>query len=92
MTPLLQAGFQPLEEIIYTSGMQIAGDPVYLGLLVLGFFFGFVLLQGVRTDVKVLVMIPALFLATGFIPWLYLVIIVIAGVIFYLGISRFFRM
>ena len=87
----MTTGLQPLETVIYESAMSIVGDPTYLGLLVLGFFFGFVTLQNVRTDVKVLIIVPAFFLALGFVPWFKALIIVVLGVLLFLGLSRWLR-
>ncbi len=60
------AGFQPIEEMFYNGFMGWAGDPVFLGLLVIAFFFIFVLLQNLRFDGKLVVLIPACLLALAF--------------------------
>jgi len=72
--------------------MSIVGDPTYLGLLVLGFFVGFVFLQGTRMDVKIMVIVPALFLAMSFIGILKVIVVVGIGVVMMLGIKKFMNL
>jgi len=81
--------FEWLEQTIFSGSMQAAGDPLFLGILVFGFFFVFVLLQGSRGDAKLLIVIPALFLAAAFVPWLSLVIVLGVGTILWYAITRF---
>jgi len=88
----LTTGFGPLESTIYSSCMSIVGDPTYLGLLVLGFFVGFVFLQGTRMDVKIMVIVPALFLAMSFIGILKVIVVVGIGVVMMLGIKKFMNL
>jgi len=60
------AGFQPLEEMIFNGFLSTVGDPTYLALLVIGFFLGFVIMQGGRFDVVMLALVPAFLLAASY--------------------------
>lgn len=58
------------ESIIGDGITYVIGDQTIIGVLFLGFFAAFVALQGTRFDVKVLVMVPVIILATVYIPLL----------------------
>jgi len=62
------AGLQVIENIIGGGLMMILGNSALIGVLVLSFFGGWVLLSNTRADVKVLVIFPALILAAAFWP------------------------
>lgn len=46
--------------------MDIVGDPLFIGILILVFFGVFVMLQNTRLDHKLAIMVPAALLALGF--------------------------
>lgn len=80
---------QPMETYVGDALTQAAGDPFFLGIMLLGFFFGFVMLQGVRLDSKLLVLVPIAILAIPFIPWLPVVIGLVCAVIAYFAFTKF---
>jgi len=56
------------------------GDPLMLGLIVLGFFVAFVMLQRTGMDAKVVILAPACVLAMLFIPSLIWFMLAMFGV------------
>jgi len=62
------SGLQPLENWMGDGFATVIGDPIFMGLMILGFFFGFVMLQGTRLDAKLLVLVPVALLAAPFFP------------------------
>ena len=62
------AGLQVIENIIGGGLMMILGNSALIGVLVLAFFGGWVLLANTRADVKALVIFPALILAAALWP------------------------
>ena len=60
------AGLQVIENIIGSGLMMILGNSALIGVLILSFFGGWVLLANTRADVKVMVIFPALILAAAF--------------------------
>ena len=85
----MSAGVKPLEEFIYNGMLQLVGDPIFLGLLVFGFFLGFVLLQNTRYDSKLVILASASLLMLAFIPPLAVVFALVAAGIMYLGYLKF---
>lgn len=77
-----------IEGLMYNGMLEAVGDPIYIGLLVLAFFVGFVILQNTSLPLKLLISVGAVFLASAFIPFFGLLIGLIAGVILYAGIMR----
>jgi hypothetical protein len=79
----------PFEELIYDGTLSVLGDPIYLGMLVLVFFVGFVILQGVNnTAAKGAIIFPAVLLATAFIPFGALLIGIFIGFVLYLALMK----
>ena len=66
----------------------IFGNPFYLGLGFLGFFFAFLFLQGSRLDVKVAIGVPVLFLSLMFIPILIIPYSIAISVIVFWALTR----
>lgn len=81
-------GMQALENIFYEGAMQIAGDPVFIGFLVIIFFGAIVLVQNTRLDGKLVVLIPAMLLAIAFIPAIFLLFALVLAVILYLAFTK----
>ena len=55
-----------IEDMTYAGLLGIVGDnPMFLGLLLLGGLTGVVFLMPVRSDVKLMVITPAILLAAG---------------------------
>lgn len=78
-----------LEQYIYEGALQAVGDPILLGLLVFGFFIGFVTLQGQRLEGKMAILAPAVFLALAFLPSVVTVLVgLVFGFILYLALMR----
>lgn len=67
------AGLQVIENIIGNGLMLILGNSALIGVLVLSFFGGWVILANTRADVKVLIIFPALVMAAAFWPPLLIV-------------------
>lgn len=66
----------------------VVGDPSILGILFIGFFSAFVMLQDTRLDGKLVVLVPVLILATVFIPWLSVLIALGLGAIVYIALMK----
>jgi len=64
-----------LEGYVHDGTMNIVGDPIFIGFLVLIFFGVFVMLQNTRLDHKLAIMVPAALLSLGFFG---------AGVVYFL--------
>jgi predicted membrane protein len=77
-----------LESIINGGIMNIVGDPLMAGLLVLGFFVLFVLIQGTRLDAKIAIIVPAGILSLAFAPVLIVILGFAFGVILYLTFTK----
>jgi hypothetical protein len=82
---MVETGFRVIETLIYTSMVQIVGDPMILGLLILGFFGAFVMLQGTRLDGKMVILFPASILAVVYIGPLVVIIALVVGIMMYLA-------
>ena len=80
------AGF---EDIIQTGLLQSAGDPAFLGLMLVGLFAGLVFVMNVRTDVKVMIMVPACIMACVVIPILLIPVLIIVAVVIMMAILKF---
>lgn len=85
------AGFQPLEDLMFQGAMDIVGDPVFLGILVMAFFFGFVMFQGLRFEAKAMFIIGGSLLAIAFIPVLAVIIGFGVGILVYLALNKVFN-
>lgn len=60
------AGLQIIENIIGSGLMMILGNTALIGVMIIAFFGGWVLLANTRSDVKMMVIFPALILAAAF--------------------------
>ena len=82
-----------MERFLSSSmGRMVGNDPEtgkqILAILVGGFFFVFVSFQNTRIEAKAAVLIPAFVLASVFMGWLFSILILVVGVILYLGLSK----
>lgn len=77
-----------IEEFIGQGFSSVIGDPNLMGIIFLGFFAGFVMLQGTRLDGKVAILVPASLLALIFIPWLAVLLALAVGVLIYLAMRK----
>lgn len=69
--------------------MQLAGNPIFLGVLIVLIFFVWVFIAGMKTDAKLLILVGAFFLAFGLLPgWLQVVAGIVAGLILALAILK----
>jgi hypothetical protein len=75
----MTTALNPLEQIFADGFIGLVGDPVFLGLMIIGFFGAMVFVQGTRLDGKLAVFVPAFILSMVFVPFL--------AVFFALGIS-----
>jgi len=87
---MTSSGLLPIEDLIgQGAGYTTGGDPLFLGLLTIGFFAGFTMLQGTRLEAKIVVLVPALFLTLYFIPGLAVLIALGLATILYLAFTKF---
>jgi hypothetical protein len=77
-----------IEQSIADGFTQVTGDPLLAGLMFVGFFLAFVMLQGTRLEGKIVVILPVLFLSLTFIPILLVFAVIGAAGISYLAITR----
>ena len=82
------ASFEPIESLIHNGALNTVGDPTFLGLLVLGFFLAFIFFQNTRFDAKMVVIIPATFLAIAFAPILMILTAFILSGLLYLALNK----
>lgn len=76
--------------ITHIVGNDELGE-AFSAILLVGFFLAFVSFQNIRVEGKVVVLIPALILATVYIGWLFTLIALGVGVLFYLALGRLFN-
>jgi hypothetical protein len=80
------AGF---ETLMYQGALTAVGDPIFIGFLVFGFFFGFVVMQGQNFAGKMLILTPAGILALAFFPsYIVLMFGLILGYILSLALNK----
>jgi hypothetical protein len=81
-----------LDAYIYDGLIQLAGDPIILGILVFGFFGAFVFVQGLKLPGKIAVLLPASLLATAFLPKVVTVVLaLVLGFILYFGFMKIIK-
>lgn len=69
--------------------MQIAGNPVFLGVIVIVVFLVWVFMSGMKVDGKLLILTGAMFLAFGMLPvWVQIALGILAGVLLALAILK----
>lgn len=68
---------------------NIIGDPLVSGLILMGFFSIFVMLQDTRLDGKLAIMVPACILASFFTPIFTLIAIFMVSGVMYLALTKF---
>jgi len=78
-----------IEELIGSGVGVITGNDTLLGIIFLGFFTAFVLLQNTRLDGKLVVLVPISILSLVFIPMLAFLLALGFGFILYLAVSKF---
>lgn len=70
---------------------QIFGAPLLLGIFIFLFFFIFTLLLGIGMIVGSVILIPAMFLVFEYVPGFKIVIAIVLGLIFGLGLNKLIR-
>ena len=70
---------------------QITGSDAIIGILVFLFFFIFTMLLGLGMLVGSTVIIPAMFVVFKFIPSFAIIVALILGIIFGLGLNRIIK-
>lgn len=78
-----------LEDFFGSSWGNIVGDPLVSGVLLLAFFGIFVMLQNTRLDGKIVVLVPALVLASLFASIFIAFAVFFAGGLLYLAFTKF---
>jgi hypothetical protein len=81
-------GLCPFESLIGDGFGAIFGNPLLIGLVLIGLFGAFVMLQGGRLDAKIVVLVPIGILTLLFIPGLVFPLAVAIGFLIYLAIMR----
>lgn len=85
----MTGGFYPIEDLFANGMSQAFGDPLYMGLLILFFFGGFVFLQNTRLDSKIAIMTPVAILTIIFLgPLIGFLIMIIGGLLIYVALMR----
>jgi hypothetical protein len=79
------AGFSSIEAIFYNGMLSLVGEPILMGFIVLALFVGWVMVAGFRLDAKLLGIVPAIILATVFMPPFALLLggLALAGIAYY---------
>ena len=68
-----------LEQFISEGFMRLLGNNIWVGMVFVGFFVAFVLMQRSSLESKAVILIPVSMLAVIFIPWLFIITGLIAG-------------
>lgn len=76
------------EQTIGDGFVQVTGDPAIAGLMFIGFFLAFVMLQGTRLEGKIAVILPVLFLSLQFFSFMLVFAVLGAAGIAYLALTR----
>jgi len=85
---MVAGGFMPLESMIADQAMAAAGNPIFLGLLLLGTFLGIAIVQNTRLDVKVFAFTGGAILAACYMPFIALFIGLVAGTLVYFALMK----
>ena len=80
-----------IEEMIYSTMMQLFGNPLNMGIFIFTIFMGFVILFRLGEGAMIVVMIAVFFLVASFIPELILVIGISVGIMFGLALIKITR-
>ncbi len=72
-----------LEEAIGREVMAVVGAPEVAGLILLALFVGVALMQNSKLDGKLVIIVPAAFLAMALFPWWNVAFVIVAG--FFIG-------
>jgi len=85
-------GFESIEAVFYNGFVSLVGEPIFLGFIVLALFVGWVMVAGFRLDAKLLGIVPALILASVFMPSFVLLLdgLAVAGILYY-ALMKFMR-
>jgi hypothetical protein len=77
-----------IEDLIGGGMGDVTGDPLLSGLIFVGFFLAFVMLQGTRLEGKLVVILPVFFLSLILIPLLLVFAVIAAAFVAYLALTR----
>lgn len=77
-----------LEQTMGDGFTQVTGDPLLAGLMFVGFFLAFTMLQGTRLEGKIVVILPVLFLSLIFMPFMLVFAVIGAAFLAYLAVAR----
>lgn len=80
-----------LETYMGDQFVQIIGDPMMAGLLILAFFGVISFFVAPKLDGKLVILVPGLILASIYIPFLYLLVMIGAGGVLSYGLLKFFQ-
>ena len=78
----------PLETMMTQSLGTIVSDPLICALIVLCMFGGFAIIGGGGLDRKVAIIIPGAILAACLVPWLFVLLALIVGVVIFYPLFR----
>jgi len=77
-----------IEQTIADGFTQVVGDPFISGLMFIGFFAAFVMLQGTRLEGKIVVLVPVLFLSLVFAPIMLVIVVLGLAFVIYMVLRR----
>lgn len=78
----------PLEAMMAASAGTVISDPVIQAVIVLCLFGGFAIIQGGGLDRKVAIMVPGAILAACLVPWLFVLLGIVVGVVIFYPVLR----
>lgn len=82
-------GFEAVEQLMADSAKNyVFGGTEMIGVMILAFFTGFVMLQPTRMEVKMMIMLPAAIMSAAFLPILRIPIALGFGILVAAAIVR----
>ena len=78
-----------IEDFMIDGLTSVVGDGLVTGILILGFFAIFVMLQGTRIESKIMVLIPMAFLLGHYFNTLFVLMAFFVTAIVFYGLMRF---
>lgn len=75
-----------LEQFISSGFADIFGEGIMLGIIFLGLFVGWAVVSRISFESKLVLIVPAFIMASIFIDWLLIIVLLVVGVLVGLGI------
>lgn len=80
-----------IEEMIFTTMMQLFGNPLNIGIFIFVIFMGLAILFRLGEGAMVVTMIAVFFIVAGFIPEMKFIIGIAVGIMFGLALIKITR-